>query len=71
MKIQNEVQMGKQLKVTLNQKEIEAARIKLQASFPYRALKFFAGFILFIPITAISFGIHCFRTNEWPWSECI
>lgn len=34
-----------------------------------KTVKFFAGFILFIPLTAIAFGIHCFSEDKWPWSN--
>lgn len=40
-------------------------------TFPERLLKCLAGFVLFIPLTAIAFGVHCFKVNEWPWSEKI
>jgi hypothetical protein len=40
-------------------------------TFPSRLTKFFAGLLLFIPLTAIAFGIHCFNVNEWPWSDRI
>lgn len=44
---------------------------RLIKTFPDRILKGVMGFFMFIPLTAIAFGIHCFKTNQWPWSEKI
>lgn len=49
----------------------ENRKTKFIQTFPVRTIKFFAGFLLFIPLTAISFGVVCFQRNEWPWSEQI
>lgn len=50
---------------------IEKRKEKYIQTIPIRTLKFFAGFLLFIPLTMIAFGVHCFDVNEWPWSDKI
>lgn len=52
-------------------KQMENRKVKFMKEFPFRTLKFFAGVFLFIPITMVSFGVHCFKQNEWPWSNQI
>jgi len=52
-------------------RQAENRKMKFVKEFPVRTLKLFAGFLLFIPLTAIAFGVHCFQANEWPWSDKI
>lgn len=65
----------RQMHIKLNQREqvakIQNKKVSFIKTFPYRVIKFFAGFLLFIPLTAIAFGAHCFQANEWPWSDRI
>lgn len=64
-------QMHLRLSQMENQKQIQKKKASFIRTFPYRVIKFFAGFLLFIPLTAIAFGAHCFQANEWPWSDRI
>lgn len=38
-------------------------------TFSSKCIKGMTGFLLFIPLTMISFSIVCFQKNEWPWSK--
>ena len=52
-------------------RQIDNRKANFISSFPIRTIKFFCGFLLFIPLTAIAFGAHCFSENIWPWDESI